>query len=62
MPDREELERRLDLLAGESGLDRERIRDWALAKSVTHGLFAARVGATASAEHLLGCAEALRLS
>ncbi len=60
VPGRRELERRLDLLAEGSGLDRERIRSWAFAKGVTHGLFAARVGAKTSARHLLGCAEALR--
>jgi streptomycin 6-kinase len=59
VPDRAELERRLDLLASGSALDRNRIRDWALARSVTQGLFAARVGANTSARHLLGCAEAL---
>lgn len=60
VPGREELERRLDLLAAGSGLDRDRIRDWALAKAVTQGVFAARMGAKTSARHMLGCAEALR--
>lgn len=60
VPDGAELERRLDLLAAGSGLDRERIRSWALAKGVTQGVFAARLGAQTSARHLLGCAQALR--
>ena len=60
IPDRAELGRRLDLLARGSGLDGERIRSWALARAVTQGVFAARVGAQTSARHMLGCAEALR--
>jgi streptomycin 6-kinase len=60
VPDRAELERRLDLLAGGSGLDRDRIRDWAFARGVIQGVFAARIGAKTSADHLLGCARALR--
>jgi streptomycin 6-kinase len=60
VPDRAELERRLDLLAGGSGLDRERIRIWGFARGVVQGVFAARLGAQTSARHLLGCARALR--
>jgi hypothetical protein len=62
VPERAELERRLDLLAGGSGLDRDRIRSWGFARGVVHGVFAARMGARTSARHLLGCATALRRS
>ena len=62
VPEHAELERRLDLLADGSGLDRERIRRWGLARGTTQGLFAARVGAQTSARHMLGCARALHSS
>jgi streptomycin 6-kinase len=60
LPERAELERRLDILAAGSRLDRERIRSWGFARGITQGVFAARVGARTSVPHLLGCAYVLR--
>jgi streptomycin 6-kinase len=60
VPDRRELERRVELLVPGSGFERARILRWGFARGVIQGVFAARIGALTSARHLLGCAEALR--
>jgi streptomycin 6-kinase len=60
LPSAGELERRLALLASESGVSADRIRAWAVARGTVTGVFAVAMGLNSTASHMFGFVDLLR--